>query len=139
MGPGTKLPPVTYKTTWKVGSVVDVAWGVAANHGGGYLYRLCPRDAELTEECFMKTPLEFHGNTQKLVWHNGDEVEIDATRVSEGVTPEGSTWTRNPLPPCEGVGAGFQGVCDQGPAFPPPKGCNETCWGYQPCFLGEFP
>lgn len=139
--PGTSLPSVLYKTTWKVGSVVDVAWAIAANHGGGYLYRLCPKDATLTEECFMKTPLKFHGDKQKLVWFNGDELEIDATRVSDGVFPKGSTWTKNPIPPCDDPSGGFQGKnCDDNPAFPPPKGCNDTmCWGYQPCFPGEFP
>ena len=25
-------------TTWKAGSVVEVAWALAANHGGGYRY-----------------------------------------------------------------------------------------------------
>ena len=38
-----------------------VAWGIAANHGGGYQYRLCPADADPTEECFQKTPLDFVG------------------------------------------------------------------------------
>lgn len=141
--PGTKLPPVIHQTHWTVGSVVSVAWGIAANHGGGYQYRLCPKDAELTEECFMKTPLKFIGPKQTLLWMNGDELEIDATRVSEGVLPKGSTWTKNPIPACNGPSGGFQNlddVCDLlGPTFPPPKGCNETCWGYQPCYPGEFP
>ena len=52
-----------------------------------------------------------------------------------------STWTRNPIPACDGsISAGFEGIgCENGPTFPPPTGCNETCWGYQPCFPGEFP
>jgi len=137
--PGTKLPSVLYNTTWKVGAVVDVAWAIAANHGGGYQYRLCPKDAELTEECFMKTPLKFHGDKQKLVWDNGQEIEIDATRVSEGVFPKGSTWSKNPIPACNDMSGGFQNVGCDTPTFPPPKGCNDTCWGYQPCFPGEFP
>lgn len=29
------------ETEWTRGSVVDVAWGIWANHGGGYSYRLC--------------------------------------------------------------------------------------------------
>jgi len=137
--PGTELPPIEYKTTWKVGSVVDVAWGISANHGGGYLYRLCPKDSELTEDCFMKMPLKFHGDKQTLVWSDGHEVEIDAVRISEGVYPENSVWTKNPIPACDDVSGGFQGVgCDK-PQFPPPTGCNDTCWGYQPCFPGEFP
>ena len=30
-----------------------VGWGIIANHGGGYSYRLCKDDQELTEECFQ--------------------------------------------------------------------------------------
>lgn len=129
---GSKLSPVTYQTVWKAGSIAEVAWSTVANHGGGYIYRVCPAEAELTEECFMNNILDFAGPKQSLVWMNGDRVEIDATRVTEGVFPKGSTWTKNPIPPCNGIGAGYKGVCP-GPAFPPPEGCNKTCWGYQPC------
>merc|ERR1719191_1648411 len=52
------------QTVWVAGSVVEVAFGIAANHGGGYQYRLCPADSELTEDCFQKTPLQFVGSTQ---------------------------------------------------------------------------
>merc|ERR1739844_752850 len=45
-----------YVTEWEVGSVVEVAWGIIANHGGGYSYRLCKVPDEgmsaLNEECF---------------------------------------------------------------------------------------
>ena len=45
------LPPVTWSTTkWVIGSTAEVEWGIAANHGGGYQYRLCPADQELNEE-----------------------------------------------------------------------------------------
>ena len=30
-------------TDWTAGSIVDVAWALTANHGGGYSYRLCRR------------------------------------------------------------------------------------------------
>ena len=30
-----------------------VGWEIIANHGGGYSYRLCKDDQELTEECFQ--------------------------------------------------------------------------------------
>jgi len=46
-------------TLWWI--VAKVAWGIAANHGGGYQYRLCPASEDPTEECFQKTPLEFVG------------------------------------------------------------------------------
>lgn len=138
--PGSKLQPIVTPAKWVSGSVVEVGWGIAANHGGGYYYRLCPKGAELNEECFEKTPLEFVGDTSKLRWMDGHEVEIPATRLSTGTQPAGSTWTKNPIPPCDDVSGGFLGVgCDNpGPAFPPPVGCDETCWGYQPCFEGPL-
>ena len=30
-----------------------------APHGGGYIYRLCPLNDSLTEDCFNRIPLEF--------------------------------------------------------------------------------
>jgi len=133
--PGTSLPPVKYKTVWQRGSDVEVAWSIAANHGGGYQYRLCPKDRTLTEECFLENPLSFARKTQVLQWMNGNKIAINATLVTVGT----STWMKNPIPPCDDVSAGFKGVGCEKPAFPPPPGCDETCWGYQPCYVGEFP
>ena len=48
------------KTTWRQGGVEKVGWGILANHGGGYSYRLCRVGEQLTEECFQKTPLRSH-------------------------------------------------------------------------------
>ena len=69
---------------------------------------------------------------------NHTEVQIDATRVSEGTVPAGSTWTKHPVP---------SGINDnsfdppgrrngKAPQFTPPPGCDEHCWGYQPCNIG---
>ena len=33
--------PDVMTTEWKLGSVVEAAWSIVANHGGGYSYRLC--------------------------------------------------------------------------------------------------
>lgn len=46
-------------TTWRRGGVEKVGWGILANHGGGYSYRLCRAGQQLTEECFQKTPLRW--------------------------------------------------------------------------------
>ena len=60
--------PVT-STLWWI--VAKVAWGIAANHGGGYQYRLCPASEDPTEECFQKTPLEFVGEVSWMsAWYN---------------------------------------------------------------------
>jgi len=134
---GSKLPPLAAQTVWAVGSVVEVSWAISANHGGGYQYRLCPRREALTEECFMRMPLAFVGDGQILRWANGTEADIRATRVSTGTMPPGSMWTMNPIPTCKGfVSGGFHEMgCKApfgGPQFPPPPGCDKTCWGYQP-------
>jgi hypothetical protein len=129
---GSQVLNTTGLTTWQAGSTVEVSWGIAANHGGGYQYRLCPKSEELTEECFQKMPLPFATATQKLRWANGTEVEINASLVSEGTTPLGSTWARNPIPACKSFSGGFnEDGCDA-PQFLPPAGCNSLCWGYQP-------
>merc|ERR1719321_1413049 len=59
-----KMPGVD--TRWAAGSVVEVAWAMHANHGGGYAYRLCPntgKSSDLTEECFQAHHLQFVGDT----------------------------------------------------------------------------
>ena len=56
--PKTNLGPAK----WQVGSVVEVAWAMAANHGGGYAYRLCRADGVVNEACFQSGHLEFSGS-----------------------------------------------------------------------------
>ena len=50
-------------TDWVRGGMAEAGWGMVANHGGGYSYRLCRLPVggrgELTEECFQQTPLKF--------------------------------------------------------------------------------
>lgn len=129
---GSALPPIYEKTTWKAGDLAEVRWGISANHGGGYSYRLCPSGSTLDEECFNRVHLDFNGTTQWLRFANGSQFEIPAKSVSEGTFPEGSMWRMNPVPPCSGERAGFNELgCDEGPQFQPPPGCNERCWGYQ--------
>ena len=87
------------QATWAAGSVQDVAWAITANHGGGFAYRLCRADSELSEECFQATHLQFAGSTQKILDPAGTTVaEIPAVRTSTGTHPAGSEWARNPFP-----------------------------------------
>jgi len=103
------LPYAPSGTVWTAGSKVEVGWAIRYNHGGGYQYRLCPRDAELTEECFQRTPLEFDRSRQALVWNNGTRYPLEGVFVDTGTTPAGSTWARNPVPRfCPGGGVGCQ-------------------------------
>ena len=66
--------PDVVTTRWVAGSVVPVAWGIKANHGGGYSYRLCKMPpggpANLTENCFRQTPLRFVGDYQYVQYGN---------------------------------------------------------------------
>ena len=55
---GSEVLPVGNATVWKAGGLAEVAWSIAAQHGGGYSYRLCPKGQALTEECFQLNPLE---------------------------------------------------------------------------------
>lgn len=129
---GTEVSPLLKKTTWVAGSTVEVAWGITANHGGGYQYRICRIKKEsynvteeATEECFQRTPLEFVGDKQWIQFGDGmdrnNRTEVTATRVTEGVLPRGSTWTKNPIPACNDIPrlGGHNHEC-AGPMFPPP-------------------
>jgi len=148
---GSKLPAVKKadRKVWKAGETATVAWTSVANHGGGYSWALCPADSPLTEDCFEQTPLQFVDETTTLRYmfmigngtygKNHTEVEIKANRVTEGVFPKGSMWSKNPVPPgtwnMNGGSIGSQGN-DYPPQFSPPDGCDNSCWGYQPCNVG---
>merc|ERR1712198_354375 len=121
--------PKASVTEWKRGSVVEAAWGIIANHGGGYSYRLCKVPAEgqsgLTEECFQKTPLKFHSDQQWVQYGEdvNQRVDFKAYRTDVGTTPPGSQWTRNPIPACAGSDGGYllpTPICSDGTQFEPP-------------------
>lgn len=96
--------PAGPQTNWTAGSTVEVAWGMWANHGGGYSYRLCKIQEgvipPVTEECFQKTPLKFASDKQWLQHINGTRIEVPIVKVTEGTTPAGSEWARVPFPEC---------------------------------------
>jgi len=129
--------PAVVTTEWTRGDVAEVAWGIVANHGGGYSYRLCkvPEDvgvAGITEEVCQKGVLEFASDMQ-WVQYGRDEntrVAFPANRTREGTTPPGSQWTRNPIPACRSVFGGAYDQtpdCPRGTQFPPPA---EGLFGY---------
>jgi len=121
--------PKAKVTEWKRGSVGSAAWGIIANHGGGYSYRLCKVPAEghsgLTEDCFQQTPLRFSSDRQ-WVQYGEDEstrAEFPASRTDVGTTPPGSQWTRNPIPACLSPDGGYfenSTECTHGTQFEPP-------------------
>jgi len=145
---GLSLPrtPLTEDSRWHTGTIVSVAHSIGANHGGGYSWRLCFDDGNLTsstppdvaEQCFQQHPLRFADDVHVVQWRNGTEVTIKATQTDIGTVPAGSQWRRNPIPstefcaewgPCgdcawiKGWDAAAHPDC---PAFQPP--C-EGCWG----------
>lgn len=140
------IPPPGYKqgvdfltipeqkpTTWKRGSEQEVAFGIFANHGGGYSWRLCNKKDNVSEACFQKTPLSFVGDTQWIryapivQWDKVTTIpdyEIPATRVK---TKDNGEWTRNPVPGCY--------FCDQAECmrnyskFDDQQHCSQSCSG----------
>lgn len=134
--------PDVVTTRWVAGSVVPVAWGIKANHGGGYSYRLCKMPpggpANLTENCFRQTPLRFVGGYQYVQYGNDttQRVYFKANRTTKGTYPNGSQWTKNPIPACAGFGGGYNrphAQCSHNNTqFPPPaQGLNGSqLFGY---------
>merc|ERR1712048_236568 len=119
---------VLAQTTWIAGTEAEVAWGITANHGGGYQYRLCPYDQyeTLGEQCFQQNPLDFVGDTQWIQFGHGmdrnNRTEIPATSVTgDKVVPVGSQWRKNPVPACNTPisGGAVKSPC-KGPIFPAP-------------------
>lgn len=122
---GRNLPAMPgVETTWQAGSVQEVAWAIHANHGGGYAYRLCPLDSDLSEDCFQQHHLEF-ASEQSWIQYGSDKSNrsvIDAPVLSTGTFPAGSQWKKNPIPACGDLTGGVSGdkVCVYPPQFKPP-------------------
>ena len=130
------LKPRPTGTVWAAGSVVNVSWYIAFNHGGGYKYRLCPRTEQLTEACFQRPEhqLEFASEESVVLFASG------ARRIKNTVVREGGGlgWMLNPIPmpnfvgsdcddssghPCHGCpcGSGYPGG-NTAESFPNPFG-----------------
>ena len=129
---------------WKAGDEAEVSYFIAANHGGGFQYRLCKleklMDGTMDEACFQENPLEFAGDS---TWFQAgsdaaSRVAFDAADVndgnSKGVMPKGSTWRKNPLPACAGASGGStlrgskEFACDKPQFTPIPY--KDGAWGY---------
>jgi hypothetical protein len=137
MAPGydaALLPQSENPAVWRRGSTVEVGFGIGANHGGGYYYRMCAYNSNsaesasvngslpwLTEDCFQMNSLLFAGDTQWLQHINGTRTEIPMVKVSEGTFPAGSVWARLPFPQCAKGNA---------PGYPADHGYEDTCTDY---------
>mmetsp|Transcript_36163 Transcript_36163/g.61135 ORF Transcript_36163/g.61135 Transcript_36163/m.61135 type:complete len:342 (-) Transcript_36163:207-1232(-) len=117
--------PEVVTSTYRSGSVIETVWGISANHGGGYSYRLCRLPAngktDITEECFQKKPLRFEGTKQAIQFYNGTRVYFEGMKTSNGTYPPGSEWMRNPIPACKPHGEPSTSPgCPDGTQFEPP-------------------
>jgi hypothetical protein len=94
------------------------------NRGGGYAWRLCPKQGQLTEDCFQRGTLRYASN-ESWIQRGPDAANrtaIPAVRTSAGTFPAGSVWTKNPIPPCaaaDGSPVRTPPDCPQ-PMFEPP-------------------
>merc|ERR1711872_1006928 len=102
------FPKAEYEpTVWMPGQKVEVTWFVAANHVGGYQFRLCKLKNNLSrkdvsEECFRQEPLPFATRETSVLnianwWNRGNESLWDLVTLPEtyeGTTPEGSVWRK---------------------------------------------
>eukprot|EP00658_Telonema_sp_P-2_P085234 TRINITY_DN967_c0_g1_i1.p1 TRINITY_DN967_c0_g1~~TRINITY_DN967_c0_g1_i1.p1 ORF type:complete len:294 (+),score=26.75 TRINITY_DN967_c0_g1_i1:277-1158(+) len=119
------LLPRTTPTIWPRGSVQEAGFGILANHGGGYSYRLCRLNGSRVDEaCFQRTPLRFNGHESEIRFDNRTWIydktmkvpafPIKRTTTQHGTWPVGSEWARIPIPSCN--------MCNQAecgtPVFP---------------------
>jgi len=121
---GLKLPKHGTAPTWTRGTNAEVAWSISANHGGGYSWRLCKNDGNVTEECFQNNQLKFHGDSSWVVYADGSRKEFKMTKTTVGTYPAGSEWARDPVPGCY--------MCDAytkcGAPLPPVPGFVKSSW-----------
>lgn len=96
---GSSLPAAPTGTVWKIGGEAEVSWQVRNNHGGGYAYRLCPAEEELTEACFQRHPLDMVPEKAQLQFTDGSRKSYAPVTVTTGTQPAGSMWARIPVAP----------------------------------------
>ena len=126
---GSKLQPYFSGANWKAGSVVEASWFIQANHAGGYYYRLCPADEELSEACFERTPVPWGSNETIIRLGDGNESVVNATFLTEGTLPKGSSWKMNPVPGCcPGASDTSAGTCEK---------AGVTCGSYEHTAMGH--
>jgi len=135
------LPARPSGAVWHVGEEVETAWGMRANHGGGYQYRLCSKLKNLTEACFQELPLPFVGK-QYLQYQNGTRQLINSSYAyangagiftADGSVPTGYSWVMNPIPDgqqgdapntTKGVGTEFEPPCKDDTSGPTKGLCS---------------
>lgn len=120
--------PSTPGAVWKRGGTAEVAWGVSANHGGGYAYRLCPVGRGATEACFQQNHLQFEGGSSWVQYGNDEagRIPFASQTLDIGTVPKGSQWNKNPIPACVRTSAGCPS-CFYSKFHPDCSIKNQTC------------
>ena len=119
-----------YPTVWTAGEIVEGAYNIDANHGGGHQYRLCPvenlTNNTLDETCFQATVMEFANDKSLFIAMSDDgtvsvNITFDAMDIddnnTDGVMPKGSTWRKSGIPPYGRSFGGLHSSCAGGPPF----------------------
>jgi len=97
---GNDMPKSVVKK-WARGTDHRVGFTITVNHGGGYIWRVCPKSKTLSEQCMQDHVLEFIGKQTTVHWKDGHEQSFDALELSKGTHPSGSTWRVNQIPCCK--------------------------------------
>jgi len=111
---GSEVLPEVAPTYWKAGGTAQVGWGLSAQHGGGYSYRLCPKGATITEECFQSNTLRFTAKNSTIHFDDGSHADIKVPTKTY-VAPDGTEWRTNPIPGCacdNGLSCGGKGFLE---------------------------
>jgi hypothetical protein len=98
---------------WMSGGTAEVSFTMVVNHGGGYQYRLCPKDApDMDEACFEAGALDFATSSSEIRFADSNRksvtiqaVDVGANGDSTVVNPPNKAWRRIPVPAC---------ACDSG-------------------------
>jgi hypothetical protein len=96
---GSKVLPEQAATSWKAGGTAQVGWGLSAQHGGGYSYRLCPKSSSITEACFQSNTLKFVGQNSTIHFDDNSHSDIKIPTKTY-VAEDGTQWRTNPIPGC---------------------------------------
>jgi len=111
---GSEVLPEVAPTYWKAGGTAQVGWGLSAQHGGGYSYRLCPKGSTITEECFQSNTLRFTATNSTIHFDDGSHADIKVPTKTY-VAPDGAEWRTNPIPGCacdNGLSCGGKGFLE---------------------------
>merc|ERR1711879_648388 len=111
---GSEVLPEVAPTYWKAGGTAQVGWGLSAQHGGGYSYRLCPKGSTITEECFQSNTLRFTAKNSTIHFDDGSHADIKVPTKTY-VAPDGTEWRTNPIPGCacdNGLSCGGKGFLE---------------------------